>query len=105
MGDIAEAVGYPVFGSVANQEQVCVFERGSALRADLVLAGRSEWLGRLARFPVRALDRPGDDVLEPAEDGTAVAGMLGQAITIVGLDGVPAPRTRQFSHQASRSPE
>src|SRR5436190_8729150 len=54
-------------------------------------AGR---LGHAASPPARALDRPRNDVLEPAKDGAAPAGRLIGAKAIVGVDVVPAPRAR-----------
>src|SRR5450755_2458344 len=44
--------------------------------------------------PVRALDRPRDDVLEPAEDGAAPAGRLVGEKAVVTVDVIPAPRAR-----------
>ena len=58
-------------------------------RRGRVGAGRLE---RLPRLPVRALHRPWHDVLEPAEHGAAVAGVLGEPEAVGGLDGVSAPR-------------
>ena len=49
-------------------------------------------LQRLPRLPVRALHRPRNDVLQPAEHRPAVTGMLGQPEAVRGLDGVSAPR-------------
>src|SRR5947209_4937616 len=44
--------------------------------------------------PVRAPDRPRDDVLKPAKDGAAPAGQLVGAKPVVRADVVPAPRAR-----------
>src|SRR5881392_2432390 len=44
--------------------------------------------------PVRALDRPRDDVLKPAKDGAAPAGQLVGAKAVVRADVVPAPGAR-----------
>jgi hypothetical protein len=38
-------------------------------------------------------------VLEPAEDGAPVAGVLGQPVTVVGLDRVAAPSAFQDHRQ------
>ena len=54
-------------------------------------AGR---LGHAAGPPARALDRPRDDVLDPAEDGAAPAGRLVGAKAVVRVDVVPAPAAR-----------
>ena len=54
-------------------------------------AGR---LGHAAGPPARALDRPRDDVLDPAEDGAAPAGRLVGAKAVVRVDVVPAPGAR-----------
>ncbi len=43
---------------------------------------------------MRALDRPRDDVLEPAEDGAAPSGRLVGAKAVVRVDVVPAPGAR-----------
>jgi hypothetical protein len=61
---------------MANKEDVGFFQRHSAEGA----IGRSigpRRLERLACLPVRALHRPRHHVLEAAEHGTAVTGVLG----------------------------
>ena len=49
--------------------------------------GSAIWL----RIPVPALDRPGDQVLEPAEDGALLSGRFVGAEAVVGLDLRAAP--------------
>ena len=73
--------------AVADQEHLDVAQLGVAVRAALRLARRrSGRLGvRLARLPVRVVDRPRDDVLEAAEDGAPLAGGLVGAEAVVGL--------------------
>ena len=53
-------------------------------------------------LPVRALDRPGHDVLEPAERGAALARRLGRAEAIVGRRRDAAPAAHRAAH---RSPQ
>jgi hypothetical protein len=53
-------------------------------------------LERLSGLPVSALHRPGHDVLEAAEDCTAIARVLAQAVAVIHLDGVSAPRAARL---------
>jgi hypothetical protein len=94
MIDRAETVGDPVLASVTDEEQVILFERGTALGtfARVAEVARLDGLAGLSMFlPVRALHHPGDDVLEAAEGGAPVAGVLAEAVPVVGFDGAPAP--------------
>lgn len=86
----AESVGDPVLAAVADQDQVGLAQVCAAVgaRAGGVRPGR---LHGLAGLPVRPLHRPRHHVLEPAEDRPAIAGVLGQAEAVGGLDRVPAP--------------
>lgn len=101
MVDGAERVRDPVLAAVANAEDMDLTEPGTTLRAAKRAFVDVRRLGELARFPVRALDRPGDDVLEAAESGPALADRLEGAEPVVGLDRVPAPATSVFAHTAS----
>jgi hypothetical protein len=81
---------------VTDGEDVHVAELGAALRAaqgSLVESGGVPWR---ACFPVRALDRPGNDVLEAAERGAALAGRLIDAEALVQLDPGPAPGALRY---------
>jgi hypothetical protein len=90
MVDRAESVRDPVVAAMTNEQQVTVAERLSTVGAFAqgVEAGR---LDGLPHFPVRALHRPWHDVLEPAEHGTTVAGVLAEPVAVVLLDRIPAP--------------
>ena len=96
MLDVAEVVGDPVLTSVADEVDADVAELGVAVRA-------AERPGRLRRLgagaPVRALDDPGDHVLEPAEHGATLPGGLVRAEAVTRLDGVTAPITSIGSHR------
>src|SRR5215218_607011 len=83
----AEAVWDHVLAPRAQQEHVCVGERGAAEGAAL----QRRVLHRRARFPPGAADRPRHDVLEPAEDRAAAARGLVGAIAVAVLDGRSAP--------------
>ena len=62
-------------------------------RGALVELGR---LGQRPGLPVGALDRPGHDVLEPAEGGAPLAGRLVGAKSVARLDLRAAPRARRI---------
>jgi 3-isopropylmalate dehydrogenase len=114
MVDGAEAVGDAVLGAMSHEQQVPVAERRVALGAGGHAVG-SRGLWWKARLPVRALDRPGNDVLEAAEDGAPLAGVLDQPEPVPGLDRVAAPgaalpfraqpRALVLSDRFSRMPE
>src|SRR5438046_2432151 len=89
--DGAEAVRDAVLAAVADQHHMSVAERRAAARAGVDRVDRSRGLGRHARLPVRALDRPWDDVLEPAERGTARARRLREPVAVAWLDVGAAP--------------
>src|SRR5215207_5617741 len=84
--DRAEAVRDTVLAAMADQKHVRVAELGAAVGAAadaLVQGGR---LGHRPGLPVGALERPRDHVLQPAEDGSPLAGRLVGAIAVVLLD-------------------
>jgi isocitrate dehydrogenase (NAD+) len=85
MVDGAEAVGDAMLATVANQQDVCVRELRVAVGARRHRLIERRWLGHLTRIPVRALDRPGDDVLEAAEDGSLLPGRLVRVESVAGL--------------------
>ena len=95
----AEVVGDPVVAAMADQEHVDVAELGIAVRAARRARVDAGGLGKLAGLPVGALDRPRDDVLEPAEDGAPLAGRLVGAEAVVGLDA--ASRTTSSARRSS----
>jgi hypothetical protein len=65
------------------------------MRAARRAALRCRRLGHALGPPARALDRPRDDVLDPAENGAAPAGRwLVGAKAVVRVDVVPAPAAR-----------
>src|SRR5258708_2365074 len=82
--DAAEGVGDPVLAAVADEQHTRVVQRAAALGAaaqgvvGLARAQDVPWV------PVRALDDPRHDVLEPAEDGLALARRLRRAAAGVG---------------------
>ena len=78
MVDGAESVGDPVLAPMADQHQPAPAEGSVAVGAGHHRLGPGR-LGRNARLPVRALDRPGNDVLQPAEDRPPLAFPLGQS--------------------------
>jgi hypothetical protein len=91
MVDRAEAVRDPVVAPMTNEQQVTVAERLSTVGA-FALGVETGRLDGLPRLPVRSLHRPRHDVLQPAEHGTAVAGMLAEPVAVVLLDRITAPR-------------
>src|SRR6266511_492710 len=91
MVDRAEVVGDPGLAAVSDQEHVHLSELGAAVRAGERSPLDRGGLVELSRLPVRALDRPGDHVLEPAEDRPAIAGGLEEPEAIVGFDDGSAP--------------
>ena len=72
----AEPVGDAMLAAVPDQDHVPVAELCLAVGARGGGVGPGG-LQRLSRLPVRALHRPRNDVLQPAEHRPAVAGMLG----------------------------
>ena len=73
-------------------------EWGAALSA-LVGGVRAGRLDGLARLPVCALHRPGDDVLEAAEDRSTVPGVLAQPEAVGPIDAGPTPRAFLSAHR------
>ncbi|MDQ4049463.1 MAG: hypothetical protein M3131_08805 [Actinomycetota bacterium] len=80
MVDGAEAVRDAVTASVAEEQQMELREARPAVRAAV---RPLSWLSRLidiALLPPRTPDRPGDDMLEPAEGGPSPAPRLPEAV-------------------------
>src|SRR3954447_22454373 len=91
VGDGAEAVRDPVLAARPHQQDVGLLERRAAVGAamhQLVGAGVRAFGKRL---PERAPDRPGHDVLEPAEHGAPAARHLVRAEAVAELDVRAAP--------------
>jgi hypothetical protein len=95
--DVAEVVGDPVLAAMPNQQDVHLPQLAIAVRAAQGPGVDVGWLGELSGLPPRAADHPGDDVLEPAEDGAPVAGGLVGAEPVARLNPLPAPAT-SFCH-------
>src|SRR4051794_38941529 len=87
----AEAVGDAVLAAVPDKEHVGVAELSLAVRAAAGAFVQGGRLGHLACIPVSTLNRPGDDVLQAAEDRAALACGLVGAEAVVRLDLGPAP--------------
>ena len=96
--DGAEGVGDPELAAVADEEDVSVGELGVAVRAAMPLGLDAGRLGDRPGVPGWALDRPRDDVFEPAERRGALAGRLVGTVAVVWLDRRPAPRTTSLAH-------
>jgi hypothetical protein len=77
---------------VAYEHEVDLTEGLAAVGAGVERFLDVAWLRKRPRFPVRTLDRPRHDVLEPAEDGVPLTGLLLEPEPVVGLDLVAAPR-------------
>jgi hypothetical protein len=95
MVDGAESVGDPVLTAMPDQQHWRVPERAAtsgALALRLEPGGLESFAQRTAGLPVRSSDRPGNDVLEPAEDGAAVARTIAEAEPVALLHRVAAPR-------------
>jgi hypothetical protein len=91
MVDRAEPVRDAVLAAVPQEKEVCVAEliaAGGAIRDRRIGAGP---VGLFQRLPVRALHRPRDDVLEPAEDGATPAYGLSQPVALRELHFVSTP--------------
>ena len=84
--DAAERVRDPVLPAMPDQKDMRLTELGVAVRAVRHALVERRRLGQRPRFPVRALNRPGDQVLEPAEDRTSFSGRFVGAEAIVVLD-------------------
>ena len=98
MVDSAERVGDAVLATVADEEHPAVAEGASAMRtATEALVGLAR-LQDASRVPVRALDRPGDDMLEPAERRLALALRLGRAKALVDADVHTTPAAAHAAH-------
>src|SRR3954447_25682931 len=89
--DAAEGVRDPVLTAVPDQEDVRLGELRFAPRALGCALVQRRRLGHLPGLPMRSLDRPRDQVLEPAEDGAPLPGGFVGAEAVIGLDLRPAP--------------
>ena len=94
--------GDPVLAAMAHDQDPPAAERAAALRASpeavVGLAGREH----PARLPVRPLDRPRHDVLEPAERRPALALGLGRSEPLVAADLHAAPAAVQGTHRGAK---
>src|SRR3954469_6142782 len=97
MVDGAEVVRDPVLAAMADEQDVHVPQLAAAVRAGPRSLGRRR-LVKLARLPVRALDRPRDYVLEAAERGAAVTRRFVEPESIVRLNARTAPRASLAGH-------
>ena len=87
----AKGVGNAVLAAVAYQNHMNVRKGGAAVCTGLVAASDSGRLLDLARLPMRALNRPWNDVLQAAERRPALARQLLNAPAVLAFDCVPAP--------------
>ena len=101
VGDVAEAIGDSMFRPVTHQEKLGVAQLCATERTTFAVFGDPDRLDRLACLPVRALNRPGNDVLQAAEDRSTIAGMLREPVAVIGFDGIPAPGAFQVVHLRS----
>jgi hypothetical protein len=91
--DAAEVVGDAVLAAMADEQEMHLTKLRAAVRAHRLPRVDRRVRSRVTGLPVRPLDRPGDDVFQAAEGGTALADRLVQAEAVVGLHPLPAPRT------------
>jgi hypothetical protein len=75
---------------MTNEHQVCVTERIATTGA-APLRLEPAWIEMLTHLPARSPHRPGNNVLEPAEDGAPVACVLAEPEAVPLLDRVAAP--------------
>src|SRR5690348_15098587 len=87
----AERVPDPMLAAMPDQQDARVIDDDAALRTLLQLARRRRMLRQGTGIPMRTLHRPGDDMLQPAEDREALAGLLRGAEALVAGDGHSAP--------------
>ena len=87
-----------MLAAVADEEQADVAELRLALRAATRAGVDLGGLGHLSRLPVRALDRPGDCVLQPAEGRAPLADRLIEPEAVVDVHPGAAPAAA-FGHQ------
>jgi len=97
--DAAEGVRHTMLASMPHEQDMGIAQLGAAVRADadaLVERGRFR---EDPRLPVGALDRPGDQVLETAEDGSPLARRLigPEAVVVLALDPAPAALFHGYS--------
>jgi hypothetical protein len=98
MVDAAERVGDTVLAAVADEEHPAVAERATAVRAATEALIGLAGLQDASWVPVRALDGPGDDVLQPAERRLALALGLGRAKALVDADVHTTPAAAHAAH-------
>ena len=82
---------HPLAPPVAHEQDMDLPERGVAVRASEWPGVDVGWLGDRPGIPVRALDRPGDDMLEAAERRPPLTCRLVDAEAVVRVERVPAP--------------
>lgn len=87
-----------MLAAVVHKQHASVAELDVALRTPLQCAIRPRVRGQDAGVPVRALHRPGDDVLEPAEDRDAFPGLLRRPKAFVSPNGDSAPAAALTRH-------
>jgi hypothetical protein len=87
----AEGVRDAVLAAVADQRDADVPESVAAVRAALEPVRHVRRLLRRSGIPVRALNRPRDEVFEATEDGAALARLLHESKAVVALDTRTAP--------------
>jgi hypothetical protein len=80
-----------MLAAVADEEDARVAEGPAAVRATAQPFARVAGLEDRPWIPVRALDDPRHDVLEPTEDGFPFALGLSRAVALVDVDGHAAP--------------
>jgi len=80
-----------VLTAVAHEHHLDVPEGGAAVGARLEALSDVTRLLDFARLPMRALNRPWNDVLEAAERGTALTRHLLNAPAVLAFDHVAAP--------------
>src|SRR3954470_21543430 len=88
----AEGVADAVLAAAADEQDARLADLLAAVRAD-PQAGVGIGAGDPPGLPVRALQRPRHDVLEPAEGRAALAHGLGGTEALVAIDVVAAPAT------------
>jgi hypothetical protein len=96
--DPAERVRDAVLPAVVDEQHARLADGGFAPRA----AGKRRLLMRVLverpRPPVRSLHSPRNDMLESAERGNALPGLLDSSISLLRVDRLPAPITARLGH-------
>src|SRR5581483_4838076 len=98
--DRAERIRDPMLATVAHEQHARVVERCLATGAAVERRVEPARLLELAGLPPRPLDRPGHDVLEPAEPRPPRARGLSQAKSVLPLHGSPAPAAPLFARHS-----